>query len=66
MVLAVWLKQCECGKSLDYLAACFGARKTLEQFLQDDACSYDNLCSGQRVLECLYLRRFNLDIPSEG
>lgn len=66
VVFAVWLKQCERRKSLDDLTACFCARKTLQQFLQDDARGDDHVGSGQSVLECLYLGRFNLDIPSEG
>ena len=66
VVLAIGLDQCQRGKSLDDLAACFCARKSLQQFLQDDACGDDKVCSGQSVLECLYLWQFNLDIPSES
>ena len=33
MVFAVWLDQCERREALDYLLACLGARKALEEFL---------------------------------
>jgi len=66
MVFAVWLDQCERREPLDDLRACLGARKALEQLLQDEACCHDDVGSGKRFLECLHLRFFNLDIASEG
>jgi hypothetical protein len=66
VVFAVWLNQCERREPLDNLFACLGAREALQDFLQDEACGYDCICSGQSILERLDLMYFNLGIAPEG
>ncbi len=64
MVFTVWLDQRQRRETLHYLRARLGAREALQQLLQDEASGNDDVCTGERLLQCLNRGFLDLNVSS--
>ena len=65
MILTLRLKQRKRRESFDDQGACLGAGEALQEFLQDKACRYDDVCPQERLFELMDLRLRCKGVPSE-
>lgn len=66
MVIAIWLEEGECGESFNQLNSSLWACKSLQQFLQYQACSEHLICTFKSVLQSPDFSNIHCRITAKG
>ncbi len=66
VILSVWLQEGQGGESLNQLTTRFGSGEALQQFLENQACCEDLVCTFKRASENLYGLGGVLSVATEG
>lgn len=66
VVVPIRLQQRQSGKPFDDLGPRPGARKTLQELLENKTCRDDDLRTQERVLELMYLRLGDLNVTTKS